>query len=51
MGFFGIQVGLLQLTLQNTGAKIYYSNLTATRMEGIENIENMDVLFPIYSTT
>jgi hypothetical protein len=28
-----------------------YSNLTATRMEGIENIEIIDFFTPIYGTT
>jgi hypothetical protein len=36
--------------MQNTDAQIYYSNLTATRIEGIENIENMDVFTPTYGT-
>lgn len=29
----------------------YYSYLTATRMEGIENIENMDIFAPTYGTS
>jgi hypothetical protein len=50
MGLFGIQVGLLQIALQNTDAKIYYSNLTATGIESIENMDFIDTLTPIYGT-
>jgi hypothetical protein len=32
-------------------AKIFYSNLTATRIEGIENIENIDIFTTIYGST
>jgi len=47
MSFFGIQVGLLQVSLQDTNVKNYYCNLTATRMEVMENIGIMDILtFP-----
>jgi len=33
VGLLGIQVGLLQVELQDTDDKIYYCNLTATRRE------------------
>jgi hypothetical protein len=42
MSFFDIQVYLLQVALQNTYTKFFYSNLTATRMEGVENVEIME---------
>jgi hypothetical protein len=28
----------------------YYSSLTATRMEGMENMENIDIFTPTYGT-
>jgi hypothetical protein len=40
--FFGVQVYLLQTTLQKADANDYYSNLTASRMEGVENVEIME---------
>jgi hypothetical protein len=30
-------------------AKNFYSYLTATRMEDVENMRNMDILTPIYT--
>jgi hypothetical protein len=48
MSFFGIQI---QVAQQNADAEIYYCNFTATRMEGIENIENIDISTTIYGTT
>jgi hypothetical protein len=31
-------------------ANNYYCNLTATRIEGVENIEKIDILTPTYAT-
>jgi hypothetical protein len=49
MSFFGIQVGLLQVTVQNADAKIYYCILSASRIESIENMDFKDTLTPIYT--
>jgi hypothetical protein len=32
------------------GGSFYYSYLTATRKEGIENVGNMDIIIPTYDT-
>jgi hypothetical protein len=47
MSFFGIHI---QITLQHTDAKIYYSYPAATRKEDVENMGNMDILIPTYGT-
>jgi hypothetical protein len=50
MSFFGIQIGLLQIALQNADTQIYYCNLTATRIEDVDNMANIDIIIPTYGT-
>jgi hypothetical protein len=45
MHFFGVRIGLFWLKLQGADPNNYYSNLTATRIKGIINIEDIDI-FP-----
>ena len=40
MHFFGVRVGLFWLKLQGDDPNNYYSNLTTTRMEFIEDVLN-----------
>jgi hypothetical protein len=48
MSFFGIQVGLLQIALnKNPIIIISYCNFTATRIESIETVEEIDIFTPI----
>jgi hypothetical protein len=47
MGIIGIRIGLLQVALQNSNAKIYSNYLTHTRIEGIEIISTGAILVQI----
>jgi|GEM_PF-1394912 hypothetical protein len=49
MSFFGIQVSLLQITLNKiANIIIYYCNFTATRKDCVEKMNNIHTLTHIY---
>jgi hypothetical protein len=49
MSLFGVQFGLLQVALNKiANIIIYYCNFTATRIESIETVEEIDIFTPIY---